>query len=233
MCPLWNRAAPVPVQVAVFTTDATAFLSAIAHDNTAAFFAAHRHRHATALDAPLRDLAAALAEEFGPLRVLRPHRNRRFRPDLPPYRTDAGLVGADPPRAVLLSATAFTVSVGPWRFDRGQRTRFRAAVDDGLGALLDGWTVASPRLTGLPRGVRADDPHLPLRRLDGLQVQRSWPVGEWLGTDEPLRRVRETWRAAGPLLRWLDRHVGPPDPVAPRPRPPAVPAVAEDSGSTG
>ncbi|GAA3224798.1 hypothetical protein GCM10017691_13100 [Pseudonocardia petroleophila] len=222
MRPLWNRGASRPVQVGMFTADATAFLSEIADDNTPAFFAAHRDRRTAALDAPMRALAAALAEEFGPLRVLRPQRNRRFRPDAPPYRTDAGLVAADPPRAVLLSAAALTVSAGPWRFDAGQRTRFRAAVDDGLAALLEGWTVASPRLTGLPRGFRADAPHLALLRLGGLQVERSWPVGEWLGTDEPVRRVRETWRAAGPLLRWLDRHVGPADPVVPRPRP-AVP----------
>lgn len=219
MRPLWNRTAADSVQVGMFTPDAIAFLSEIADDNTLEFFAAHRDRHTEVLDTPMRALAAALTEEFGSIRVLRPQRNRRFRPAVPPYRTDAGLVAADPPRAVLLSATELTVSAGPWRFDPGQRTRYRAAVDDELAALLDGWTLASPQLSGLPRGFRSDSPHLPLLRLGGLQVQRSWPVGEWLGADEPLDRVRETWRAAGPVLRWLDRHVGAADPVEPRPRP--------------
>lgn len=205
----------------MFPTDATAFLSDIADDNTPEFFAAHRHRHAEALDAPMRALAAALTEEFGPIRVLRAQRNRRFRPDLPPYRTDAGIVGAAG-RALLLSATTFTVSAGPWRFDPGQRRRYRAAVGDELAVLLDGWELTSPALTGLPRGVRSDAPHLRLLRLDGLQVARSWPVGAWLTTGAPLERVRDTWRAAAPVLAWLDEHVGEPEPVEPRPRPAAT-----------
>lgn len=59
-------------------------------DNTREFFHAHRDRYEREVRAPMRALAAALESEFGPLRVLRPYRNRRFRPDAPPYRCDAG-----------------------------------------------------------------------------------------------------------------------------------------------
>jgi hypothetical protein len=72
---------------------------------------------------------------------------------------------------------------------------------------------------GRPRGIAADHPRLELLRHRGLQVGRSWEVGPWLAGDEPLRRVREAWRGAGPLVAWLDEHVGPADPVPERPRP--------------
>lgn len=82
-----------------------------------------------------------------------------------------------------------------------------AAVLAGLaeqGFLLDG---ARP-LTGTPRGVSRTDPHIELLRLRGVLVRLSWAAGEWLGTPQPLVRVREAWRAAEPLVTWLDRHVG-------------------------
>ncbi|WP_219413913.1 DUF2461 family protein [Pseudonocardia nigra] len=218
-------------------TDATAFLAEIAADNSAEFWAAHRHRHTAAVHAPMRALAADLEAEFGTLRVFRPYRNRRFRPDAPPYRTDTGgvaLTAGGSVLAVVLSATALSASAGHWSFDGGQLRRYRAAVDgpagEDLGPLLNGlvdWTVHPGRaLTGRPRGHRADHPRIGLLRLRGLQVERSWPVGPWLGTREPLERVRAAWRAAAPLVAWLDAHVGPAEPEPPRPRPVTVPAAS-------
>lgn len=213
--------------------DATAFLAEIAGDNTREFWTAQQHRHAAAVQAPMRALAAALEDEFGPVRVMRPYRNRRFRPDEPPYRTDTGGLarsGAGAVLGVVLSATALSVSAGHWSFDGGQTRRFRAAVDGPAGPELadllaraadrDGLSPEPGRsLTGNPRGHRADHPLIALLRLRGLQVTRSWPAGEWLATEEPLLRVRAAWRAAGPVVGWLDRHVGPADAVPPRPRP--------------
>ncbi|MHA6781163.1 DUF2461 family protein [Pseudonocardia saturnea] len=118
--------------------------------------------------------------------------------------------------------------------DAGQLRRYRAAVDDELAGLLDGLEVdTARRLIGRPRGIPADHPHLDLLRLRGLQVGWSWPVGEWLGTPEPLERVRSAWRAAGPLLTWLDTHVGPADPVPPRPRPTADSQPRSDASEGG
>jgi hypothetical protein len=207
--------------------DATVFLAEVAADNTRAFWAVHGHRHAAAVHAPMRALAAELEPEFGPVRVLRAHHNLRFRPDAPPYRTDAGGVARSAggaALAVVLSATALATSAGHRRFDTGQLRRYRAAVDGSAGKelvrLLRGHTLDRGRsLRGTPRGVRADHPRIELLRLRGLQVVTSWPAGEWLGTRAPLERVRAAWRAAAPVVAWLDAHVGPADPVPPRPRP--------------
>jgi uncharacterized protein (DUF2461 family) len=218
--------------------DATAFLAEIDADNTSEFWSAHRHRHAAAVLAPMRALAAELEAEFGPVRVFRPFVNRRFRPDASPYRTDTGGVTTSAGgcvRAVVLSSTTLSVAAGHWSFDRGQLRRFRAAVGGAAGAQLievlgrldgpDGMALDPGRpLTGTPRGYRADHPRVGLLRHRGVQVTRSWPAGAWLATPEPVERVRAAWRAAEPLVGWLDAHVGPPDPVAPRSRPVAEPA---------
>jgi uncharacterized protein (DUF2461 family) len=216
-----------------WTPDAPAFLAELTADQSA--FDAERH--AASVLAPMRALADELAPEFGPVRVFRPYRNRRFRPDTPPYRTDTGGTARGGTLGVVLSATTLSSTAGIWLFDAGQLRRYRAAVDDELAGLLDGLPVDDARrLVGRPRGVPADHPHLDLLRLRGLQVGWSWPVGEWLGTPEPLHRVRSAWRTAAPLLAWLDRHVGPADPVPPRPRltadaAPAHPAAVDTVGA--
>jgi hypothetical protein len=37
---------------------------------------------------------------------------------------------------------------------------------------------------------------------------RGWPPAAWLGTAGAKKRVADVWRAADPLLSWLDTHVG-------------------------
>jgi hypothetical protein len=208
-------------------SDATAFLAEIEADNTREFWEANGHRHATAVQGPMRALAAQLEPEFGPIRVMRAHRNRRFRPSAPPYRTDTGGVARSrggSALTVVLSATALSTAVGHWLFDPGQLRAYRVAVLEAAGeqlpALLTGHVVDRRRsLRGLPRGFTGDHPRTDLLKLLGLQVLTTRPAGPWLSTTEPLEWVRAAWRAAAPVVAWLDTHVGPADPVPPRPRP--------------
>lgn len=217
---------PDPAPVLGWPPDAPALLAALGEDNTPEHFARIRDRHAAAVLAPTRALARALEPEFGPVRVFRPRVDRRFRPGAPPYRTDTGgvaVTAGGTERAVVLSAESLTVTAGVWRFDPGRLRRYRAAVDDGLAALLTGmagWTLdRAGALVRVPRGYPPDHPLGDLLRLRGLLISHSRPVGDWLATPEVLHHVRTAWRAAGPLADWLDTHVGPPAPVPPRPVP--------------
>jgi hypothetical protein len=127
------------------------------------------------------------------------------------------------------------VQIGYQVFDRDQLRRYREAVAGPPGEALDEVLTALrrddlvpdgvPALARRPRGYPADHPHLELLRLRGLHVDRAWPAGEWLATEEPLRRVAAAWRAARPLADWLEAHVGPREPVgAPRQPPDGSPA---------
>lgn len=223
-----------------------ALLAAIAADNTREFWLANRVRFDALVLAPMRALAAALYPEFGPIRVFRPQVNRRFKPDAPLYRIDTGGVATTAGGSalgVVLTAGALTVSAGHWAFDAGQLRRFRAAVDGAPGAELErlladphGFDVHRGRpLSRAPRNWPPDHPRIALLRFRGLQLLRSWELGQWLESDEPYQRVTSAWRAALPVVGWLDEHVGPADPVIARPRPPrpaAPPSFAEVTGES-
>jgi uncharacterized protein (DUF2461 family) len=227
--------------------DGLTFLAELERDNSRAFWTANRHRYQEALLEPTHALAAALAEEFGPPRVFRPHVDRRFRPGVAPYRTDTGATVAGPggtPYTVVLAARGLSVQVGYQAFDPGQLRRYRHAVDGGSGeelvrvlAALHGEGLGLdgvPVLRGRPRGCPRDHPRLPLMRLRGLHVDRAWPAGDWLATGEALDRVREAWRAARPLVDWLDAHVGRRTEPGPGRRSPAASAgPGRDAGARG
>jgi len=222
--------------------EAPAVLAEIAAHNRADRWPALRERHAELVRGPTLALAAELAAEFGPVRVFRPHVTRRFRPDAPPLRVDTGGVARSPggcALAVVLSATALSVTAGHWKFDRNQRTRYRAAVDaaspgEELAAILlrltaDGFPLdPEGELRISPRGWSADHPRIALARRHGLQVVRRWELGPWVSTPDPLERVRAAWRAAAPLVSWLDTHVGPAVAV-PTPAPRSAPPARHDS----
>lgn len=225
---------------------APALLAALAADNTDDAFAALRERYDAAVRTPTRALAAALGDEFGAVRVLRPRVDRRFRPDAPPFRTDTGVIATTAggtPRSVVLSAAGLAVAVGTRRFDPGQLGRYRAAVGPDLAGLLDeldrGWERdPGDPLARVPRGYPPEHPHAGLLRLRGLQLARSWPVDAALATVQVLDRVRAAWTEADPLVGWLDEHVGAPLPPVRPPRPPmaeapaAQPATPRSAAST-
>jgi uncharacterized protein (DUF2461 family) len=201
-------------------TDALAFLREIDADNTAAFWAAQRHRYDTCVRPPTVTLAAALGAEFGEVRVFRPYRNRRFRPDIPPYRTDTGGVfrtagGTD--LGFVLSGSGLAVTIGRFAFSGGALRAYREAVAAPEGAALvrslatagaAGLELGTlPTAARVPRGYPADHARGALLRLRALQVGVIWAAGPWLATHEPLARIAGAWRTAAPLIAWLDTNV--------------------------
>ena len=199
--------------------EAIEFFEGLEADNSKTYWQAHRDVYERAVKAPMEELLAELAPEFGAPKLFRPHRDVRFSKDKTPYKTNiAALVGEV--GYVSLSAEGLGAGAGMVHLAPDQLERYRAAVaDEGSGPAL-AEIVAGLRRLGhecgphealktAPRGYPRDHPRIELLRAKGLVLWHQWPVGAWLGTAKAKSRVAEVIRAAGPLHRWLSQHVGP------------------------
>lgn len=220
--------APTIGTFAGFPADAFAFFAELSDDanNTRAWFDANRDRYERSVRLPMEELLASVADTYGDDgKVFRPNRDVRFSPDKRPYKTHCGAVigfrdGTQrASRYLHLDADGLFVAAGYHELSRDQRDRFRRAVDDGRtgGALVRavtavrdaGLEVAGSELKRAPRGYPVDHPRIELLRHLRLTAQRRFP------SDTPALHgaaardlVVDTWEAAAPLCRWLERHVG-------------------------
>jgi uncharacterized protein (TIGR02453 family) len=199
--------------------EAIEFYVGLAADNSKAYWTAHRQVFDTCVHAPMVELVAELADEFGEGRISRPYRDVRFSADKSPYKT---AIYATLARGgyVRFSADGLTAGMGYYLMATDQLDRFRRAIaDDAHGRdLVDivGRLTAkkinvsgSQSLKSAPRGYPKDHPRMDLLRHKDLIAWRDWPAAAWLGTAAAKRRVVEVLRVTAPLLAWLDKHVGP------------------------
>lgn len=215
-----------------FGPAALAFYEDLEDDNSKAFFAAHRAVFEREVRAPMEALRDALAEEFGPAKIFRPHRDVRFSADKSPYKTHLGMVvgdgeGGEGALYAHLSAAGLLVAGGYYVMSPDQLVRFRAAVDsdpvaESLEAVLaaltgSGWTVGGDTLATAPRGWPRDHRRIGLLRHKTLTASREHGRAAWLGTPEVVPQVASAWRALAPLNTWLATHVG--SATTPRTRP--------------
>ncbi len=198
-----------------FSLDAAAYLTALAADNSKAFFEAHRDDYTRLIRQPLETLLGAAESEFGPGKVMRPNRDVRFSANKDPYRTDASMMaGAVGGVYVNLSAERLEVGGGLYDPSRDQLERARTAIAERpdlaarLQTIIDeltetGFALAGPSLKTAPRGVDPQHPALPLLRLQHYAAVRRFAV------DAPVDAIVDTWRQVRPLIDWIDEHVGP------------------------
>ena len=201
---------------------ALAFYGQLEADNSRSFWAAHKAVYETEVRAPFEALSHLVADEFGPLKVFRPHRDVRFSQDKTPYKTRCYAVtegeGGES-YYVEISATGLVAASGYWMMARDQLARYRAAVDDDhSGPALDDAVAALRRgrlviegqgLKTAPRGYPRDHPRVELLRHKSVAALRSFPPAAWLHTGAAARHITDVWRAAAPMNRWLAEHVGP------------------------
>jgi uncharacterized protein (TIGR02453 family) len=200
-------------------TEAVEFFDGLEADNTKRYWTAHKAVFDASVHAPMAELLAELADEFGDGRIARPYRDVRFSADKSPYKTAIYAI-LDQGGYVNFSADGLVVGVGYHHMEPDQLDRYRRAVaDDGSGAELAGvvgllaagkvQVGGSSSLKRVPRGYPADHPRADLLRHKGLIAWRRWPVASWLHTRAAKQRVVEFLRAAAPLQAWLDERVGP------------------------
>ncbi len=200
-----------------WSIEAVEFLRGIELENTKGYWTAHNDLYQARVLGPMASLLAELAPEFGEGRIFRPYRDTRFSADKSPYKTniaahnDAGYIS--------LSPDVLGVGVGLYMPSPEQLVRLRSAIAHDLtGAELvhlvaalrkkDIHVTAHEVLKSAPRGYSRDHPRIELLRYKGITAWREWPVGSWLDTTAPKRRIVDFLRASAPLRKWLDSNVG-------------------------
>ena len=188
-------------------------------DNTRSFWAAHKHVYEEAVRLPMLALTAEMAEEFGPAKVFRPHRDVRFAKDKTPYKNHQGaFVSVGPATGWYVEIGSPGVRVGGGYYHAGgpDLARIRTAIDtEHSGAQLehvvrsleqDGFEIRGEQLKTTPRGYSADHPRIELLRYKSMALGMSYGF-EHLNTPDLLARVRHDWRALRPLVEWVRARV--------------------------
>ncbi|MEJ6536758.1 MAG: DUF2461 domain-containing protein [Mycobacterium sp.] len=192
------------------------FYEGLQADNSKVYWQEHKAVYERDVRAPMEQLLAELADEFGSGKLFRPYRDVRFSADKTPYKTNcAATLGAG---YISFSADGLSTGAGLYLPDSAALQRYRTAVTreksgNELVAIVTALhkagyeTMAHEVLKTAPRGVPKDHPRIDLLRHKGIAMMKTWPVGAWLGTAKAKERVVTTLRAAAPLGDWLTRYV--------------------------
>jgi uncharacterized protein (TIGR02453 family) len=203
-----------------WTTEALDFFEGLEADNSKAYWTAHKEVYDRAVRAPMDELLAELAGEFGEPKVFRPNRDVRFSADKSPYKTNIAATLSQG-GYLHLSADGLGAGAGYYMMSTPQLERFRRAVaDDQTGKELEDLVAAAhaigmdisahdPPLRTAPKGYPKDHPRIELLRQKGLAVFKHWPPGAWLATRKPKDRIAQFFRDSRPITGWLDTNVGP------------------------
>jgi uncharacterized protein (TIGR02453 family) len=200
-------------------------------DNSRQYWLAHKAIYDESVKAPFLELSDVVEREFGPLRVFRPNRDIRFSKDKSPYKIAAAAATEGEGGAayyVQISSGGLYVGSGYYHLMPDQLERYRVAVADARSGPKLADEVATLRkqrygvdsresLKTAPRGYPPDHPRIDLLRRKGMHAGKEFGAPGWLGTKAALDRIVKTWRDAGPMNRWLDKHVGPSTLAPPEP----------------
>ena len=197
---------------------ALAFYEGLEADNSKTYWQEHKGVYEEDVKGPMEALVAELAPEFGDPHFFRPYRDTRFSRDKSPYKTTVAATVGD--CYVQLSANGLMAGAGRYHLEPEELERYRTAVAAERSGRALQRAVGAAEAAGLevgametlksaPRGYPKDHERIELLRMKGLVVMRSWPPAAWLGTPRAKQRVVDVFRAAAPVLTWLDAHVGP------------------------
>ena len=206
-----------------FPSAAFSLYEQLATHNTKAWWEKHRSTYDEAIKAPMTELLAELAEEFGEGKVYRPYRDARFSKDKTPIKDHQGAVVMIEDGVgyyVQVSAAGLMVGGGLYAPASGQLARLRAAIDSPAAATLESelaklrrsrpaWDIDGAPLKTRPKGYDADHPRIELLRMTRLIFTRTYGDEKMLASRKALDVVRRDWRAIAPANEWLADHAGP------------------------
>jgi uncharacterized protein (TIGR02453 family) len=202
-----------------WSSESVAFFEGLEADNSKPYWQAGKTDYDHLVRRPMEELLGELAEEFGEGKIFRPYRDVRFSRDKSPYKTNiAATLGAG--GYITFSADGLGVGNGYYMMASDQLDRFRRSIDDNrTGPQLEKLVktleksgievTAHESLKTAPKGYPKDHPRIELLRQKGLIAWQHWPVGSWLGTAQPKKRIVDFLHTVKPLCGWLDEQVGP------------------------
>jgi uncharacterized protein (TIGR02453 family) len=194
--------------------DFVGFFRGLEHDNSKAWFDAHRKQYENEVKGPMLELLADLEPVLGPGKVFRINRDIRFSADKSPYKTNLGAVAG--PLYIHLDARTFFVATGAHMPDTPWLGRYREAAAGPAGAELErivekarraGMNVGGNPLKTVPRGIPADHPRIEMLRWREVGAGRGWGLEPWIATPEVKQKVLEAWQVMKPFHDWLTEHV--------------------------
>jgi uncharacterized protein (TIGR02453 family) len=194
------------------------FYEDLEDDNTKQFWAAHKQVYEESVRAPMELLVAALVPEFGAAKFFRPYRDVRFAKDKTPYKTHQGVWFGESSLYLHVSAAGLFVAGGYWDTSSAQVDRLRRAVaDDVAGAALERTlstvrakklAIGGSQLTRVPSGYDKEHVRAELLRYKTMTASREFGSPAWLATKRAQTEIVKAWQSIGPLVVWLDTHVG-------------------------
>lgn len=213
-----------------FRPEALRFLVDLRKSNNREWFHAHREEYEELLLEPARDLVVALGEElraFAPEvtadprvngSIFRIARDTRFAQDKRPYKDHLDLwfwIGdrkRGPGFWFRLTPGELLLGSGMHRFDKAQLERYRQAVVDEAGAVLqedadrlaaDGYELGGRRYKRLPRGYEAPPERADLLLHDGVYGWIGLEVPDETFTPRFPAFCARHYRQLAPLNEWL------------------------------
>jgi uncharacterized protein (TIGR02453 family) len=111
--------------------EAVEFYEGLQADNSKPYWQDHRDVYEHDVRAPMEQLLAELADEFGPGKLFRPYRDVRFSADKAPYKTNcAATLGRGMAQSYIsFSADGLSAGGGLYMPDPATLQRYRTAVE--------------------------------------------------------------------------------------------------------
>lgn len=198
-----------------FPEAALDFYDDLEADNSRTFWTAHLDVYESCVRGPMKELASELGDEFGPVKVFRPHRDVRFSADKTPYKTYQDL-GADAGPAlgwyVRLAAPGVEVGAGFYTASSASLRALREVIAGPRGTELEqllaslttgGMTLGGGTLATVPRGYDRSHPRIELLRHTSIGVHRWYGFEPVIHSPAFADAVRADWRAGRPLVEWF------------------------------
>ena len=196
--------------------EALEFFEGLEADNSKAYWQRNKSVYEALVRAPMEELLAELAPEWGEGKIFRPYRDIRFSSDKSPYKTN---LYADVREGgyIALDAHGLIAAGGRYMIDTPQLARFREAIAaDGSGGELEGivsalrkkgYEIGGEELKRVPPPYPQDHPRGRLLRHKRLIYWRRWESALWIATPQARERVAAVWRDGAALNAWMARHV--------------------------